>query len=346
MKILKLIIIILCVTILLIEVFGLFIKNNRYFWENRFMYVGENDFRALEKGLWTFKPNSRIIDAATYKFSFSAPWIEYLCDFNTNQYGLVKTHLPNSNTKDIDLLVLGDSFTQGQGGCSWLNEKTTRDFKINVLNGGLQSTGISQFLLLEKYLSTQVNVKNVVLIAIPQDFFRGVGNYFIQQSRNCSKTHDCSNNLSYRWSVKENIPVEDQLLDSTNERYKSRYPDTSFSIFLREAAYYSLTLDLYFRYKGLLNNRVSIKENLFSDNLVSLEALVSKYPDMRVIILPEKPEVGILGFNSAQNKMVTDVLNARSIEYETCELGIDEFMPIDGHPNKHGYEKLYDCVFN
>src|SRR5208283_834199 len=155
------ILIIMLITTAFIEGLGLFIKPNEYFWDFRNLFVSKNGFRTIEEnGLWTYKPNSTVFSASIYHF-FSLGWIEWRCAFKTNRFGMIDT---NYNVEDsVDYLVLGDSFTEGQGGCPWLaRDKLQSGSLPTIINAGLQGAGVQEMEQISAWLEKQVRVKNLV----------------------------------------------------------------------------------------------------------------------------------------------------------------------------------------
>src|SRR4051812_17947608 len=111
---------VLTITITMIELAGLWIGNNGYFWENRQLFVSLDAMRPIgHAGLWTYRPNDTVVSAATYRLSSMEAWVEYRCTLRTNRFGLTDTNV-DLDTAAVDFLVLGDSFLEGQGGCPWL----------------------------------------------------------------------------------------------------------------------------------------------------------------------------------------------------------------------------------
>ena len=99
-------------------------------------------------------------------------WIEYRCEFNTNKYGLIDTNYDDTSSA-VDFLVLGDSFLEGHVGCPWLTADTIpTDFPV-LINGGLQGAGILSFEQLESWLSRDLVIGNVIIVAISNGFNAG-----------------------------------------------------------------------------------------------------------------------------------------------------------------------------
>jgi hypothetical protein len=65
---------------------------------------------------------------------------------------------------------------------------------------------------------------------------------------------------------------------------------------------------------------------------------------MNVILVTQRDEVGFLGKKNYDSSYVESFLKSNSISYKWCHLTSNDFMPIDGHPNKNGYKKLFSCL--
>ena len=190
----------LLITTFLFEGAGLFIYRNQYNWNHRYQFAAKDSFRILKEGLWSYQPTELIRTAAVYGFPFGTLWVEYECSFQTSRFGLIQAH--SQELKAYDLVVLGDSFTEGQGGCPWLTAEATKDLDISVINGGLQGAGISAFADLDRYLSARVEIGNVLVIAISNDFFRSTDSEWIEEGRPCLVQGVCDDGNSWWGSTR------------------------------------------------------------------------------------------------------------------------------------------------
>ena len=210
-----------CLTILGIEVIGnLFFLNNSYFWNHRYLFISKGAYRHIDSGLFTYQPDMNVVSAAVYGLpSSSYFWLEYKCQFKTNEQGLISTGLPELGKPTI--LVLGDSFTEGHGGCPWLTENRKSHFKANYINGGLQGTGIEQFKNLYDHLKREgVQIDSVIMIAISNDFFRFPSADWIKFNARCLEKLRCGrNNL---WWGSTNFDT-DALIQASKERVERKF---------------------------------------------------------------------------------------------------------------------------
>jgi hypothetical protein len=72
--------------------------------------------------------------------------------------------------------------------------------------------------------------------------------------------------------------------------------------------------------------------------------LKRRFPGMKVILVPQRDEVGFLGVENWDTKFVKAFLVQQGFDWQFCKIGMGDYMPIDGHPNGSGYEKLLACL--
>lgn len=332
-------------TLLLIEVVGLFIGDNKYFWLNRSLFISQDAFRSIgDGGLWTYVPDRTIETAATYHLSRFEHWLEYRCRFETNALGLIKT---NADTRgNVDVLVLGDSFTEGHGGCPWLTEATLKDTPYTVMNGGLQSNGIADFELLEAWLSESVSIKELVIVAISNDFKRVPAPDRFNTEGACLKTGDCALDNRSWWGI-DNAVTDKDLLAVGRKRYaakgRSAKKQIQDTLTFRSFTYQLYTV-FFHRFNNLAQKPSQRRDRLYQTNFDALARLQEKYPRLRVIMVPQKDEVGLMGRRNFDTIAALEFMDSANIPYKHCPLDRGDYMRIDGHPNADGYKKLFNCV--
>jgi lysophospholipase L1-like esterase len=339
--------IIVAVSIVLVEIAGIWVGNNDYFWKSRQLFINKGGFRVVgENGLWSYEPNSHIKTTAFYHLSRWNSWMEYQCEFETNRFGLVKTNL-REDSNDVDFLVLGDSFTEGQGGCPWLTVgRLPAGFPV-VLNAGLQGAGILSNKLLEERLSKKLNIKQLIIIAISNDFKR-VSLNKSHLDNPCTASGECRAN-DYWWGVDYDLDHA-QLMAISEKKYQQKEvrPTKQITEVLR---YYSTTYRLLNKLYIALTSEQKTKNKkdytqAFEMNFKAFDDLISKYPDLKLILVPQKDEVGVLGKENQDTKIAKAFLEKKNIDYAICDLELSDYMPIDGHPNAAGYKKLFQCLDN
>lgn len=336
---------ILATTIAVIEIAGLALGTNEYFWFARQLFLSVEAIRPVgTDGLWTYAPNRKIISAATYRLSEAEVWVEYFCPFKTNRLGLIDTNFDEERHSQIDVLVVGDSFLEGQGGCPWLTRTDLSPSSPIVVNGGLQGASIRSMELLEAWVSTQLSVKKLVVVAISNDFKRTPPSGANWASRaECMVQGHCQPGVDYIWTL-----GPDATPQTLAERSR-HFPDPSRATPWQQIAstllFHSMTWEVVNRLQALLHPPTGASEDAaYAVNFAALGRLREKYPDLRILLVPQKDEVGFLGIENSDSARVKSFLVRERFSFHTCPLSLGDFMPIDGHPNASGYRKMRKCL--
>lgn len=342
-------------TILLIELIGFLIPSNHYYWHNRQLFASQNAFRPIgENGLWTYQPNSQIQTAATYFLTKQHGWLEYRCNLQTNSFGLTQTNY--TDQKQVDFLVLGDSFTEGLGGCPWLTKENLAKEKVRatVINGGLQGGGIANFELLARWLDPQVKIDNLIIVAISNDFKRGLIANAWKNHDACLKEGQCSDNPEddFVWGFDPKA-TDEQILEMGRRRFAFASSNHKLSNTLHNLAdYHSFTYRLFLQYKAAFTKPRHPPEtteqlannHLIQSNFEALNNLRVRFPNLQLILVPQHDEVGLLGTPNLDTQVVKQRLTQEQVPFTQCDLSIADYMLIDGHPNAKGYQKILGCT--
>ncbi|MCI5221784.1 MAG: SGNH/GDSL hydrolase family protein [Candidatus Electrothrix sp. AR4] len=343
--------------IILLEIIGLFVFDNRYYWNLRYLTYSDgaiaNQTIRHSNGdsavnLWTYAPDSTIRSIAVYADVFGAT-LEYDCAFHTNSLGFIKAGSP---AKPVDYLVLGDSFTEGQGGCPWLTEDAIKSDEIlsdfNILNGGLQGTGIKSFESVLELHEESALINNVVVIAISNDFKRGDPRVW-PLDNSCYRSLECGKD-DYWYFDKFNTS-DAELIEQANIRRDDRKPGLKVEI-LRYSFTYRIIGEFSKIIQGLYSkSRIESEEksapfDSYSSNFAAFEKIIEKYPKAIVLLVPQRDEVGLFGRENMDTRIVKKYFNEKGISFENCDLSASDYMPIDGHPNVRGFSKLFSCLKN
>jgi len=332
----------IALTVIALELIGYTIFDSHYYWEMRYLFISQDAIVNKEvdipgvakKNLWTYAPNTKVRVAAAYSSLFES-WLEYDCIFDTNEFGLIET---KADLKNLDYLILGDSFTEGHGGCPWLRHQTIKNSSLkglNIINGGLQGTGILSFEAILSHIEKKTKPRQVIIIAISNDFKRGQPTTWILDN-DCAKKLACSN-ADYWHFVKHGTTSYDILSQAVARR------ENRTNILAKEAEYYSFTI----RTASTILKSWAIKSSQPANYSANFEALIrikEKYPKLKVIMIPQRDEVGMLGAKNLDSQLVQSKLDNLKIKHTACPLNSSDYMLIDGHPNKQGYEKIFQCL--
>lgn len=334
----------LALIILTLEVLYPFIGTNKYYLTERRIFITRDPFRLTNiRNLWTYRPNAKLTTAATYQFSAIESWVEYRCPFETNGLGLIDT---NYNPGDkVDYLVVGDSAMEGLGGCPWFTrQRLPKDFPV-VLNGGQSGGSIESFALLDKWLAPQVEVRNMVMVVIGNDFKRMLSPFPIQRREQCLQHGRCSRDWDLWWTFEEGA-TDAELLAMAHKIFADGH--YSFATQLHKTLrYHSLSYLLYLSYADQISHWFHPQptwEQLFPRNFRAFRQLLAKYPNLKVVLLPQRDETGVLGSENFDTRTAKKFLEKMHVPYTYCPLTLDDFMPADVHPNRKGYDKLFTCV--
>ena len=167
--------------ILLVEVFcWVFVPNLGWNMRGRddrvVFFDGEGPIFENHGDIFTYAPHNTIRNVTAF-FSSDAFSVEYDYRFHTNNLGLTQDTDVAPGRKS--LLLLGDSFTEGQGAEPWfrLVSPTIERLGYQPVNGGVLGTGFQQWLKLGGYLSLKnIDVSKVIVLFISDDYQRPVWN--------------------------------------------------------------------------------------------------------------------------------------------------------------------------
>jgi hypothetical protein len=336
----------LCLTVISLTEVGLrlYYGDPLYWWKYRYLFASQGSFQNITDKLWTYTPNSTLRSVAVYGLPASQEFnIEYDCQTKINQFGLPgEYYISRPNTPTV--LVLGDSFTEGSGGCPWVGLVQQKLPNIDLLNGGLQGTGIESFQILYEFLLGKgIKIDRIIIVAISNDFKRKP-RVWNQSELNCiNDGNDCEGALFQ--------PIG---LDSSYESMLARseqISNTRFGLLTGEKAFklwLSKNLYLYkFWPEQLWPKRVESEEKSeiapTENNIKAIDFFNSTGVKYEILLIPQRDEVA-KRMNNADSIAVNKLLTEKGVSYSWCDLDRSDYMPLDGHPNRKGYEKVSDCL--
>lgn len=326
----------------------IYINKNKYEYasaEERFMLFDSpnGELFDVRENFFKYQPNLKIL-AETY-FKKDKNFIkEYSYIIQTNNYGLVQKE--NLSKEKRSILFLGASFVEGQGAKAWVNDIIIKDSDFQIINGGIMGTGPQQMEILEKDISKDFNIEKVLFFynghLMRRDPFMIYNNTIkcIKDYKNCKGDENF-----YGFPIKENDP-NDFLIFLDNYRIKSLEENKTIKN-LRRAIKKKIS-NLYivkiptnfFKNKFYKSDNIKIKKNFDS-----MSSLISKYgKNIYFIKMNTKHEIGM--GESYETIYAENFLKNKLINHIFCDFenNPNNFYPIDGHPNKKGYESLKNCV--
>lgn len=295
----------------------------------RFTYLSPDPFVALDNGSWTYKPNTTVTETVVYKKPFGGYFTESTCAYPIDEMGFIGN--PNGR-RDYDVLMLGDSFTAGEAGCSWISELRRLVPRPTVYNAGLSGTGVENWALSEQYLLGHgLHFAHVVLIFIADDFFRPLAT---RDARDQACLHDmvqCTPR-HYAYPLIDGIDLAAVSagrartgLQDEVDYWWARYLWVSH--FLIESAV----------------RRAGTPPTVRQETLAALDAIRAAGGTIHLIKVPTKTEAALRA-DSRSSEIVDRLLASRGLSYDRCPIPYEDFFTYDAHPTAKGYARLAACV--
>ena len=153
-----------------------------YDWTKFIMFFdGPGSIFRNVNDIFTYVPNSELTSRLIY-YSEAAYSTEYEYTFRSNNFGLVQDRdlLPGLRS----VLVLGDSFVEGQGAEPWFRQiaPVIEQSGYQPINGGFFGTGFLQWSALERHLAANdITISKLIVIFISDDLRRTIWNFPEQQ---------------------------------------------------------------------------------------------------------------------------------------------------------------------
>jgi hypothetical protein len=312
---------------------------------DRFLMFSSKTFSLDSYGAVRYVPNETIRTLAVYNGKK-----EYDVRFPTNNMGFIDFidyEYENAQEKKYYALV-GDSFTAGtHGGEIWVPmlRKKIKGQNIEIYNLGVTGTGIEHFYKLLKSTIKQINITQIVVLALSSDFRRSFW-YPVTDNDNI---YFCPEDMQKSKCIEKSYVAKIISRDATDEEILKISKDISDDIKKLEKLNIINTL----KKSHLLVSVVRMIKNWTKNNddilysLRSLRNIKKTFPlaEVHFIHLPEKQEVKM-------NKYILDYIGEEiekhGITYfpalRKCEWSLDMFFLNDSHPNKYGYENITQCV--
>ena len=311
----------------------------------RIMFFDGPDSIFLNRGdIFTYVPNSYIFTKTMY-WSDSSFSTEYAYKFKTNNFGLVQDRDLVRGVKSI--LLLGDSFTEGQGAEPWFRQVAPQIERLDYqpINGGLLGTGFLQWWKLAELLSSnEIALAKVIIIFISDDFRRGIWN-FPETSLDCLRNI----NLCHSWNAGLfRLPPASELADWVAKIRTAKEPS---NVSIKEGIKSALpaTYEVYRFFLGV-DEPSPKKSHPSQTKRVStvINKMVDRYGRENVLFiqLPQNDELKgtIMPDGLLAQKLIRDSGARYADGTSLCGLDGSDFFVRDAHPNQQGYSKIARCV--
>jgi lysophospholipase L1-like esterase len=288
--------------------------------------------------IFTYLPNNDIRNVTAF-FNKDAYVVEYDYRFRTNNLGLTQESdvLPRRKS----LLLLGDSFTEGQGAEPWFQfvAPTIDKLGYQPVNGGVMGTGFGQWLKLTQYLASKdIDVRKLVVLFISDDYRRDVWSIQPPVFQCVSGSPLCRVENSYLYR----LPPPGEM-SSWIDRVRTARGPMRPQLKLSLAALMPATYSGYIYVKQLL--RFSRAEE---EAHAAIAEMVSMYGPKNIafIHLPQKDEIEV-GPDSPglrARRAIEEAGGKLFDGFKLCGLKSADYYTNDNHPNKSGYTKIAACA--
>lgn len=311
----------------------------------RYMLFGTKDglpaFRNQDN-IFTYSPNSTIRAIAFYE-NGAALHKEYDYVLTTNNFGLVQKS--DISTNRPSTLLLGDSFTEGQGATPWfysLEELNTTN-QTQLINGGLLGTGFAQWKILhDKLVASDIHIDKVVVPFISDDYQRVVWNFPNPVLDCLGDIKKCNGNEGYF-----PLPKKDEVEAFVNQLRGFRDNEYEGKQGVREQRFFRKHFpSLRFIWKYVKND---YKLRFSNSNSAAIEFLIKKYGNRIVFLhLPTNEEIergNMPNYVGMLAREKISHLGGGLIDgFKVCGLEASDYFVYDPHPNPIGYKKISSCV--
>jgi hypothetical protein len=314
-----------------------------YDWSHRILFIdGDNGAFQNQGGIFTYVPHGDIRSTVVY-FSDQAYDVEYDYRFRTNNYGLVQDS--DVVPAHPSILLLGDSFTEGQGAEPWFRQLASKadSLPYQIINGGLFGTGFEQWGKLERYLSDEkkVQIRKLIVLFISDDYLRHSWN-FSETFLRCLQLDSFCNSGDGDFNRR---PSSAELSARVDEIRAFRKPRTSLQRLQQHAR---ALLPATFRvYDYLRTNFGWDQYTARHESRLAIASFMKAYgkDNVAFVHLPQKDEMNgpnELGIEARQS--IRDAGGELYDGFKLCGLTEADYYIHDGHPNKQGYGKIASCV--
>jgi hypothetical protein len=329
-------------------------QEHTYQWNRRYMlFKGERQAPVFQNvnNIFVYQPNQKI-ESTTFYY-VNDQWVkEYDYIIPTNNLGLVQT-APTFSNKD-SLLLLGDSFTEGQGVYPWFERfRETLNVDLQLINGGILGTGFQSWKHLHDHLITQdIKIKKIVVVFISADYIRGVWNMPNKTLMCIQNTDLCKGDEDFYGKPEAHELAEflEKLRAYREERLVTYHP-TTFKSFLKDllpgtATVYSFLQGTVAKFKGAIAHLSGNPDVQKNDGVI--EELVAQYgSDVLFVHIPQKDEVELGRVSSVGVEVANKIKSINGVFFDghsECRFEKTDYFINDGHPNSKGYEKVSKCV--
>lgn len=292
--------------------------------------------------IFAYAPHNNVRNVTAF-FAADSFKIEYDYRYHTNNLGLVQDG--DVRPGAASFLLLGDSFTEGQGAEPWFREIAPEIARrgLQPVNGGVMGTGFLQWLLLEHYLQAQgVRVDKLLVPFISDDYERKVWNFTPDDFRCMTDLESCrfQNSLFYRLPSPEAMSSWVARIRASRANRASRAPTSRHGgLAAWAAAWLPQTYRVYMYFRS---GQVEQQSRDAITELIRLNGA----DRIAFLHLPQKDELatGPNDLGVRARRAIRQAGGQLFDGFELCRMTAADYYPTDEHPNRSGYDKIAACV--
>lgn len=296
----------------------------RAFGDDRVLFVTKAAYVDRD-GYYKFRPGIEYREVAYYPDGDGKATKEYECSYRSDELGFLSNSV---GYREASILLLGDSFTQGQGGCEWL-PRLSSETRGKLYSAAVQGHGFMHWEKIVADLGKLRKPTKVLVIFITDDFYRPLSLVGDGQRGCLEGTVACTDHY---W-----FPIAAGMDETAQARLAERLRGPS--LLANPKAFIKGALPASF---GLLRIVLGYARNStdnFAGSLQVLERFAQDF-DLRLVWVSDRHDAE----GSARESAVARALAERRLVAARCQLPADGYLPRDGHPNATGYDTLRDCV--
>jgi lysophospholipase L1-like esterase len=277
--------------------------------------------------------NKRYLQFYFHQGKFKKIW-DY--NFPTNNFGLVQSNNIYENKKSI--LFLGDSFTEGQGAEPWIDKFGKNFLDYQIINGGIIGTGFQQFEKIHDHIKNTYNVEKVVIIYIGSDLRRGIE---LAYTTDCLRNNNyCKKDASVFSIPNKESEIENFLIKKHKLRQEKKLSlKNKMKYLVRETYTYNIL-------RNYINTIRLKDDSLIKANFQAIDNLLKKNEKNLILINIKTAQEIMKNQESYETELIRKHLEKKKILNYQCDMNndINNFHQIDFHPNKNGYDEIFNCV--
>ena len=266
-----------------------------------------------------YKSNSQVRLLAYFPDASGILTREFDCTFRTDKRGFVSN---DKDYEDSEILVLGDSYTVGSGGCDWVS-RLSSDVRGRLYFAAHPGFGVNHWRAVLEDLDKTRRTTKILMILITNDIVRSRWKYTKQTIECIDLQRHCDDQIV--------IPITDKLQDVVAAR-SLRYRPIGWKTALKYYFPASFTLI------GRLRNREPTPISMINKSISAIKEISSNH-DLRLLWVTEKDET------SGPTKLTRLLASALTgLNVSRCQIPAVRFLPRDYHPDAKGYDILKACV--